>query len=50
LAFVAPALPPPILNIFVPQTEQVPVSAFLPFFMVTAFSPFISRFALHFTQ
>ena len=31
---------PPILNIFVPQTEQVPVFAFLPFFMVTSFSPY----------
>ncbi len=48
LAFPPP--PAPILNIFVPQTPHVPVSAFLPFFMVTARSPFISLFALHFTQ
>jgi hypothetical protein len=49
-ALALPPPPPPILNILVPQTEHVPVSAFRPFFMVTALSPFISLFALHFTQ
>lgn len=50
LALAPPPLPPPILNILVPQTEHVPDSALRPFFMVTCFSPFISLFALHFTQ
>jgi hypothetical protein len=40
----------PILNILVPQVEQVPVVAGLPFFMVIAVGFFISFFALHFTQ
>jgi hypothetical protein len=44
------AEPPPILNIFVPQTEQVPERACLPFFIVICFSFFISLFDLHFTQ
>jgi hypothetical protein len=53
--FVLPFLtallgPPPILNILVPQTEQVPFVAGLPFFMTTWDSPFICLFALHFTQ
>lgn len=43
-------LPPPILNILVPQTEHVPDIALRPFFMVICFSPFISLFFLHFTQ
>src|SRR2546430_11498835 len=34
----------------VPQTEQVPFMACLPFFMVTSFASFISLFCLHFTQ
>ena len=41
---------PPILNILVPQTAQVPESAFFPFFMVTCFESFISLFVLHFIQ
>ncbi len=40
----------PILNILVPQVGQIPSVAGLPFFMVTAFESFMSRFALHFTQ
>ena len=40
----------PILNIFVPQCEQVPEVAGFPFFMVTAVGSFISFFALHLTQ
>jgi hypothetical protein len=40
----------PILNILVPQTEQVPCVAGLPFFIVTAVGLTISRLALHFTQ
>lgn len=40
----------PILNILVPQTEQMPWVAGLPFFMVTFFSSFIVLFALHLTQ
>lgn len=40
----------PILNILVPQVEQVPVVAGLPFFMVVAVGFLISFFALHFTQ
>lgn len=43
-------LPPPILNILVPQIEHVPDIALRPFFMVICFSPFISLFFLHFTQ
>jgi hypothetical protein len=43
-------IPPPILNILVPQTEHVPDIALRPFFKVTWFSPFISLFFLHFTQ
>lgn len=50
LAFAFPPPPPPILNILVPQTEHVPVNALRPFFITTALSPFISLFALHFTQ
>src|SRR5487761_2450756 len=41
---------PPIRNIFVPQTGQVPWAAGLPFFIVICCAFFISRFALHFTQ
>jgi hypothetical protein len=40
----------PILNIFVPQVEHVPVVAGLPFFIVMAVGLFISFFALHLTQ
>jgi hypothetical protein len=40
----------PILNIFVPQVEQVPVVAGLPFFIVVDVGFLISFFALHFTQ
>jgi hypothetical protein len=40
----------PILNIFVPQIEQIPVVAGLPFFIVTFFSSFIDLFDLHLTQ
>jgi hypothetical protein len=38
------------LNIFVPQMEQIPVVAGLPFFIVTFFSSFIDLFDLHLTQ
>jgi len=41
---------PPIRNIFVPQTGQVPWVAFFPFFIVMLCGSFISLFALHFTQ
>jgi hypothetical protein len=41
---------PPILNIFVPQTGQMPWVAGLPFFIVIFVASFISRFALHLTQ
>jgi hypothetical protein len=41
---------PPILNIFVPQTVQMPCVAGLPFFIVTFFSSFIVLLALHLTQ
>lgn len=41
---------PPMRNIFVPQTGQVPCVAGLPFFIVIFCASFISRFALHFTQ
>jgi hypothetical protein len=41
---------PPILNIFVPHTGQMPWVAGLPFFMVIFVASFISRFALHLTQ
>ena len=41
---------PPILNIFVPHTLQVPVIAGFPFFMVTCFASFISLVCLHFIQ
>jgi len=41
---------PPMRNIFVPQTGQVPWVAGLPFFIVIFCASFISRFALHFTQ
>ena len=40
----------PILNIFVPQIEHIPVVAGLPFFIVTFFSSFIDLFDLHLTQ
>ena len=40
----------PILNIFVPQWEQVPWVAGLPFFIVTGVGSFISFLALHLTQ
>lgn len=36
--------------IVVPHTGHVPFVAGLPFFKVTGFGSFISRFALHFTQ
>src|SRR5215208_1862204 len=49
-AIESPLLLPPILNIFVPHTEQAPDRACLPFFIVTCFSFFISVFDLHFTQ
>jgi hypothetical protein len=41
---------PPILNIFVPHTGQMPWVAGLPFFIVIFVASFISRFALHLTQ
>jgi hypothetical protein len=41
---------PPILNIFVPQTLQMPWVAGLPFFIVTFFSSFMVLLALHLTQ
>lgn len=40
----------PILYIFVPHVPHVPVTAGLPFFIVTSWASFISLFALHFTQ
>jgi len=40
----------PILNSLVPQTEQIPVVAGLPFFIVVGCGSFISRFCLHFMQ
>jgi hypothetical protein len=40
----------PILKTFVPHTEQVPVVAGFPFFIVVAVGFLISRFALHLTQ
>lgn len=40
----------PILNTLVPQVEQVPVVAGLPFFIVVDVGFLISFFALHFTQ
>jgi len=40
----------PILNIFVPHTEQIPCVAGFPFFIVTFFSSFIDLFDLHLTQ
>ena len=42
--------PLPILNIFVPQTGQVPWVAGFPFFMVIALGSFISLLARHLTQ
>jgi hypothetical protein len=44
------ACQPPILNIFVPHTGQVPWVAGFPFFIVIFCSLVMSRFALHFTQ
>jgi hypothetical protein len=41
---------PPILNILVPHTGQVPWVAGLPFFIVILVSLRMSRFALHLTQ
>jgi hypothetical protein len=41
---------PPMRKSFVPQTGQMPCTAFLPFFMVMFCGDFISLFALHFTQ
>lgn len=41
---------PPILNIFVPQTVQIPWVAGFPFFIVTFFSSFMVLLALHLTQ
>jgi hypothetical protein len=41
---------PPILNIFVPHTGQVPCVAGFPFFIVIFCSFSMSRLALHFTQ
>ena len=40
----------PILNIEMPHVGHVPFVAGLPFFMVTAWVPFISLLSLHFTQ
>jgi len=40
----------PILNIFVLHTGQVPVVAFLPFFIVYGCGSTISRFVRHFRQ
>jgi len=39
-----------ILKTFVPHFEQVPVTAGLPFFIVTSCGSLISVFALHLTQ
>lgn len=39
---------PRILNILVPHFTHTPVTAFIPFFMVTSFSFFISLGPLHF--
>jgi hypothetical protein len=44
------AAPDPILNIFVPQTGQVPWVAGRPFFMVTWVGFFMVRVVLHFMQ
>lgn len=41
---------PRILNIFVPQTVQVPFIALRPFFISTSSVSFISLFSLHFIQ
>ena len=41
---------PRIVLIVVPQTEQWPLRAGLPFFMVTFWASFISLLVLHFTQ
>jgi hypothetical protein len=38
------------LYIFVPQTGQEPLVAGLPFFIVTAWASFISRWVRHFRQ
>lgn len=40
----------PIRKIFVPQTGHTPCIAGFPFFIVTCFASFISRFDLHLTQ
>jgi VIT1/CCC1 family predicted Fe2+/Mn2+ transporter len=40
----------PILNIFVLHSGQVPVVAFLPFFIVYGCGSTISRFVRHFRQ
>jgi len=40
----------PILNIDMPHVGHVPFVAGLPFFIVTAWVPFISLLSLHFTQ
>jgi hypothetical protein len=40
----------PILYIFVPQAEHVPVVAGLPFFIVTCVGLFMDFLPLHFTQ
>jgi hypothetical protein len=40
----------PILNIEMPHVGHVPFVAGLPFFIVTAWVPFISLLSLHFTQ
>jgi len=40
----------PIRNMFVLHVGHIPFVAGLPFFRVTADVPFISLFALHFTQ
>ena len=40
----------PILNIEIPHVGQVPFVAGFPFFMVTAWVPFISLLSLHLTQ
>jgi hypothetical protein len=40
----------PILNILVPHSWHTPSVAGRPFFMVTCFASFISRWVLHFMQ
>src|ERR1700746_863359 len=47
---VAFAPPPTILNIFPPHTVHIPDMPLRPFFILTRFSSFIPRLALHFIQ